>query len=138
MATCTPDSAGNALHVTCRSIQSNFLSANGLSMNDQFTKAQWFRWLDEIGCIVCLNEGRGHSPADKHHIHSPQHRRMGDLATIPLCPIHHRHGINNEVAVSRHPWKHEFERRYGNEHELYDQVLALAIQMRHDALPHAE
>ena len=39
-----------------------------------------------------------------------------------LCPNHHRSGHNGDDFVSRHPWKKEFERRYGSEWELYEQV----------------
>jgi len=36
--------------------------------------------------------------------------------------LHHRSGHNTEEYVSRHPWKTEFERRYGTEMELYQQT----------------
>jgi hypothetical protein len=42
------------------------------------------------------------------------------MEAIGLCPTHHRAGINNDFSVSRHPWKREFESRYGTEQELLD------------------
>jgi hypothetical protein len=83
---------------------------------------KWFQELQDLGCIVCLNEERGYSPPDIHHIHTNGNRRVDDWHTIPLCPLHHRHGGNNPQFVSRHPWKKEFERRYGSEWDLYRQV----------------
>jgi hypothetical protein len=80
----------------------------------------WLRHLGDIGCIVCRLNGI-YSPADIHHI-LKNGRRQSDLETIPLCPVHHRGGINNEVAVSRHPYKREFEKRYGTEEYLHDQA----------------
>jgi hypothetical protein len=82
---------------------------------------RWFALLQEIGCIVCLNEHGVRSPADMHHIHR-NGRRVDDLHTIPLCHLHHRSGLNNQECVSRHPWKKAFETRYGSEWELYAKV----------------
>ena len=84
-------------------------------------REKWFLALQDLGCIVCLNELGVRSPPDIHHIHKNS-RRVDDLHTIPLCPNHHRSGVNNEEYVSRHPWKREFEKRYGSEWNLYEQV----------------
>lgn len=67
-----------------------------------------------------------------HHI-LRNGKRVDDLHTIPLCPIHHRLGANDKVAVSRHPWKKEFEKRYGTEWELFEQTkqrVEVLLQMR--------
>lgn len=82
---------------------------------------QWFGLLESMGCIVCLNKRGVKSPADIHHIHK-NGRRVDDLHTIPLCYWHHRAGVNGDEYVSRHPWKKAFEKRYGSEWELYEQV----------------
>jgi hypothetical protein len=84
-------------------------------------KNEWFNALVDMGCIVCRNEMQVYSPPDIHHIHRNS-RRVDDFHTIPLCPNHHRLGLNNEQCVSRHPWKKEFEKRYGSEWDLYEQV----------------
>lgn len=84
-------------------------------------KKRWFQALQEMGCIVCLNEMGIKSDPDIHHI-IKNGKRIDDFHTIPLCPTHHRLGVNNEQAVSRHPWKKEFEKRYGTEWKLYEQT----------------
>jgi hypothetical protein len=85
---------------------------------------RWYGKLVDLGCIVCLNELGVRSPPDMHHIHKFG-RRVDDFHTIPLCPNHHRSGVNSPMYVSRHPWKKEFEKRYGTEWELYEQVKKL-------------
>jgi Recombination enhancement, RecA-dependent nuclease len=72
------------------------------------------------GCIVCRQAGY-ESPAEIHHILSGG-RRMGHYHAIGLCAVHHRGQVNNAEAVSRHPWRTEFERRYGTELELLEQT----------------
>ena len=75
------------------------------------------------GCIVCRKQGYD-SPAEIHHILSGG-RRMGHDHVIGLCAVHHRGQVNNEEAVSRHPWRTEFEKRYGTELELLEQTREL-------------
>lgn len=73
--------------------------------------------VQRLGCIVCRNEGRGYVPCHVHHLLQGG-RRIGHLSTIGLCPTHHNDGVRNAQATSRHPWKRDFEKRYGTEHEL--------------------
>jgi hypothetical protein len=82
-------------------------------------ETRWFRDLEDIGCIVCRLNGV-YSPPDIHHI-LKSGRRQSHMETIPLCPTHHRSGLNNDMVVSRHPYKREFEKRYGTENELFNQ-----------------
>lgn len=81
---------------------------------------KWFSQLVDLGCIVCHLNGI-YSPPDIHHVLKAG-RRQSHLDTIPLCPTHHRLGVNNEDAVSRHPFKREFEKRYGTEDELLERT----------------
>lgn len=83
------------------------------------TKAEilWVRFLQERGCVICG------SPPDVHHVLTAG-MRTSHLETISLCPVHHRSGMNNEAAVSRHPWKRAFEKRYGTEAELLAKLKA--------------
>lgn len=90
---------------------------------------RWYNHLNDIGCIVCRNELKGVSPPDIHHIQK-NGRRVDDFHTIPLCPLHHRSGVNSKEYVSRHPWKKEFERRYGTEWELFKQTQELVEQLK--------
>lgn len=75
----------------------------------------------EIGCIVCLNENYGQSPAEIHHIRSGQGmaQRASNYEVIPLCPIHHRNG-GHGVAV--HAGIETWQERFGTEVELLNQV----------------
>lgn len=76
-----------------------------------------------LGCIVCHSEGVD-SPAEIHHLLSGS-RRIGEDSVLGLCQIHHRGQINTAKAVSRHPWRREFEARYGTEAELLEKTMEL-------------
>jgi hypothetical protein len=85
-------------------------------MNDQQHMAR----VALVGCIVCLKRLLlGYVPAEVHHI-LKSGRRISHRHTIGLCTPHHRGGMNTEEIVSRHPWKREFEKRYGTESELLE------------------
>lgn len=77
--------------------------------------------VQQLGCVVCRNLGLGPTPAEVHHI-LKNGRRISHFHTLPLCPMHHRGGVNNNEVVSRHPWRKEFEARYGTEQELLKQT----------------
>lgn len=79
------------------------------------------RKLVEIGCIVCRNERGCYTQPEIHHIVSAG-RRLGHCYTIPLCPGHHRASPADSGEIGRHQNKTEFERRYGSEAELLEQV----------------
>ena len=74
-----------------------------------------------LGCVVCRNEGLGDTPAAVHHL-LKSGKRIGHRHTIPLCYHHHQSGHNDALAVSVHPWEQEFERRYGTQAALLEQV----------------
>lgn len=73
----------------------------------------------QLPCIVCVKTGNGNTPAQVHHILRGG-KRLGHYYTIPLFEPHHKSGLNTPELVSRHPWKREFERRYGTELELFE------------------
>ena len=79
-----------------------------------------------LGCIVCKGEGVD-SPAEIHHILSGS-KRLGEDHVLGLCQIHHRGQINTPKAVSRHPWRREFEARYGTEEELLEKTRELCAE----------
>ena len=87
------------------------------------TKQQRKDAIADLGCIVCLNMGMGKTPAQLHHPYG--HKGENDDIVLPLCYSHHQQGSKNNLFVSRHPWKKEFERRYGTEQELLEQVNAM-------------
>lgn len=80
--------------------------------------------LVEYGCIVCRNQHRGWCAPEIHHLKGHRWSGMGKRAsnqnTIPLCPIHHRHGGEGEVGYHQSPG--EFEDRYGSQAELLEQI----------------
>jgi hypothetical protein len=81
-------------------------------------------WMDSIstlGCIVCRVHFDCDSPAEVHHIDGKT-KEGAHMNTIPLCYRHHREGVNNDMYVSRHPYKTEFVKRYGTEEELLQKV----------------
>lgn len=85
------------------------------------TKAEraWMDAISALGCIACLIDGRERVPGAVHHILRGGHR-IGHLHTICLCdPGHHQNGQPMGL-ISRHPWKAQFEARYGTEVELLE------------------
>jgi hypothetical protein len=76
-----------------------------------------------LGCIVCHSKGVD-SPCEIHHLLRGG-RRIGEDSVLGLCQIHHRGQINTPEAVSRHPWRREFEFRYGTEAELLEKTREL-------------
>lgn len=94
------------------------------------TKAekQWMALITRLGCIVCWLFHLVFSPPIVHHMLSGG-RRRGHLFTLPLCEKHHASGLNNEECVSRHPWRKEFESRYGTEEELLEKTKQMVNAM---------
>ena len=87
-------------------------------------RRQRFEALERFGCLVCWIEHGCHTPAEIHHLKghrwSGMGKRASDAHTIPLCPVHHRHGGSGEVGYHQSPA--EFEERYGTQGELLDIV----------------
>lgn len=77
-----------------------------------------------LGCIACINLGHGPSPAEVHHARAfaGAGQRSTAFHTMPLCPIHHRHG-GSGVAV--HAGIQSFERNHGTERDLLAQTLRM-------------
>jgi hypothetical protein len=76
--------------------------------------------VQHLGCIVCMNQGFYGSPAEIHHVYGKT-KKDTHLKILPLCPSHHRYG-GYEEPISRHPYKARFEKAYGTEQELLEQV----------------
>ena len=75
----------------------------------------------QIGCIVCLNKGFPNHAVEIQHIYSKA-KEDAHMHILPLCFDHHRSGKDAEPIISRHPWKKRFEKAYGTEQELLNQV----------------
>jgi hypothetical protein len=83
-----------------------------------------------LGCIVCMNKGNPGTPAEVHHLkrnpetgrHIGAGKRSCHLHSIPLCPVHHRHGGS---GVAYHAGPKTWEAAHGTEAELWLQVQTL-------------
>lgn len=80
--------------------------------------------VQQLGCIVCRKYRNIYTPAEIHHT-GGKTAKNAHLYVLPLCFRHHREGGNNELFVSRHPFKAEFQKRYGTEKQLLDYVKLL-------------
>ena len=78
----------------------------------------------ELGCVVCRLEMSVSSWAAIHHCDGKT-KPGAHFKTLGLCGLHHQGGANNEIYTSRHPWKAEFEKRYGTEKYLMEQTRKL-------------
>lgn len=75
------------------------------------------------GCVACRLDGFGQRAPAVHHMLRGG-RRIGHLFTLPLCdPGHHQNGATLGL-LSRHPWKAQFEAKYGTEAFLLDLLRA--------------
>lgn len=74
-----------------------------------------------LGCVVCKQFHDEETPAEIHHVDGKT-KEGAHFMVLPLCYIHHRAGISVPAAVSRHPYKADFEARYGTEEELLELV----------------
>jgi rubredoxin len=85
---------------------------------------EWMDKISEFGCIICKLFYDCHTPPEIHHIDGKT-KPQAHLMTLPLCYKHHREGANNEMYVSRHPFKKEFEKRYGRQKDLLQKLREL-------------
>ena len=71
-----------------------------------------------------MNQGNEGTPAEIHHIRhgNGMGQRASNYESIPLCHIHHRTG---GYGVAIHAGQKEFEKLYGSESELLEQVRGL-------------
>jgi hypothetical protein len=90
------------------------------------TKADKIRGvkLRDMGCIVCLNEHEVFTPTAIHHLDGQTKEGCHQL-TIPLCEFHHQTKSNDGKWFAFHGQKVHFEKAYGTEQELLEQVNGL-------------
>ena len=74
-----------------------------------------------LGCIICELYLDTSTPAMLHHVEG-RTKKGCHIKVLPLCFEHHQGGNRCDKYVSRHPYKAEFERRYGTEAELLEIV----------------
>ena len=88
-------------------------------------------WIDailQLGCIVCMRERLGQSPAEVHHMLRGG-RRLGHMHSIPLCYQHHRSGRDDAEVTSRDHNQRRFEARYGAENALLFECQGLVAKL---------
>lgn len=80
----------------------------------------------EIGCIACMQDGRGYTPCEKHHLLTTglhgNGKRRGEGYTVGLCSYHHR-GVGSPadyLAPSLAREARAFRARYGSDDDLLD------------------
>lgn len=92
-------------------------------------KQERYDILQAMGCVSCLLDGHPGEPCDIHHLVEGR-KRLGDHATLPLCPWHHR-GIPDTLSAKETERvkgpslarnKREFVNKYGTERELLEFV----------------
>ncbi|WP_454889500.1 Ref family recombination enhancement nuclease [Serratia quinivorans] len=87
----------------------------------------------ELGCIACyLDSGQLETPAEVHHVRAGQGaaQRASWKKVLPLCPDHHRLGMNGKIAI--HRGAKTFSAKYGSEVELLHIVESLVHGGAHD------
>jgi hypothetical protein len=81
-----------------------------------------FMKLRELGCILCRLAGSGYRAPDIHHVLSGG-RRIGNQATLPLCPEHHRYPSTGAViGPSLADGSKLFAARWGSQLDLLAEV----------------
>lgn len=84
---------------------------------------EWMDWIVSYGCIACHLDGQGYVQAVVHHLLRGG-RRIGHLFSIPLCDPGHHQLDSASGKIPRHPFKAQFEARYGSEMELLEMLRA--------------
>lgn len=95
-------------------------------------ESEYMQRVSDLGCIVCRLFKGMYTPCEIHHIEG-KIKEGAHFKIIGLCYYHHRQGGMCDLYVSRHPYKKEFEKRYGSEYELMDktnQLLAIEYERK--------
>jgi hypothetical protein len=80
-------------------------------------KLLWDR-LASLGCIACLKDGVHNPLVSIHHIDGRTKPGCHKLV-LPLCAGHHQDGTGPDKSlIAVHPWKTQFETRYGSQMDL--------------------
>lgn len=84
-------------------------------------KTMWSK-LAALGCIACMKDGRFNPHVSIHHVDGRTKPGCHKLV-LPLCAPHHQD--DGSGAVSVHPWKAQFEKKYGQQLALVDECMTL-------------
>jgi hypothetical protein len=98
-----------------------------MSSPSKAEKAYWGKLANIVGCIACRLDGIANHHVSIHHCAgrttSGCHRKV-----LTLCAAHHQTG-GEGIAI--HPFKKQWEARYGTQQELMD--MCNEILMAHEA-----
>ena len=86
----------------------------------------WMDFIVAYGCVACRADGVPPRPTAVHHILRGG-VRMGHLFTLPLCDPGHHQGGDAIGLTSRHPWKAQFEAKYGTEMQLLESLQKIIL-----------
>lgn len=75
--------------------------------------------LASLGCIACQLDGNRQPIVSIHHIDG-RTKPDAHWLVLPLCAGHHQDGTGVPGLIAVHPWKGQFEQRYGNQLCLLD------------------
>lgn len=88
-------------------------------------KILWDLMATIIGCIACRKDGNFNPEVSIHHVHGRTapgcHKKV-----LPLCGPHHQQDDTDKMGrIAVHPWKSQWEAKYGNQDDLIEEVYLL-------------
>lgn len=93
--------------------------------------------LCQQGCVACRIDGIGNFNVSVHHIDG-RTKPQAHWLVLPLCAGHHQDGTGAPGLIAVHPWKGQFEERYGKQRTLLqwaiERLQASGYEVPQDAL----
>lgn len=86
--------------------------------------------LADLGCIACRKDGVHNPLVSIHHIDG-RTKPAAHWLVLPLCSGHHQDGTGAQGLIAVHPWKGQFEARYGPQLGLLMECIQLLIDQGH-------
>ena len=91
-------------------------------MNPTKAEKQYWDEVASLGCIACRIDGYRNPLVSIHHCHG-RTKKGAHMLVLPLCAGHHQNGTGNDKnMLAIHPFKHQFEAKYGAQEELMQKV----------------
>lgn len=87
-------------------------------------KLFWNDLCQIIGCIACLLDGNRNNHCSVHHTDG-RTKPDAHKKVLPLCGGHHQQGTGAPWLIAVHPYKAQFEAKYGRQEELIEMCLDL-------------
>lgn len=86
----------------------------------------WTLLAEKVGCIACRKDGRMNFHVSIHHIEG-RTRPEAHKRVLPLCAGHHQDGTGAPGLIAVHPYKGQFEERYGSQEDLLGECIELIV-----------